>query len=395
MSSKRCYYEVLSVSRESSDGDISSAYRKLAIRFHPDSNPNDEEATQNFKEAAEAYEVLSDAQKRSAYDQYGHAAFEGGQGGGGHGGFSNAEDIFEAFGDLFGGGGGGGIFGDLFGGGGGGRRRGRGPRRGATIQIEIHIDLEEAAAGAKKTVGFKRSKTCTTCGGKGAKRESDVIVCGRCEGRGQVVQSAGILRVQTACPSCQGSGKMIAEPCDDCHGEGRMAEDVKETIAIPAGIDDGQAVPVQGAGEPSASGGPAGDLHCYVRIREHKLFQRDGHHLILRLPITYSQAALGANVQVPTLKGPDELKIPNGTPSGEVFRMRGRGMPDLRGRGTGDLLVQVFVEVPKKTTGRQEELLRELAEIENTEVSPHRKTFLESLASYFTSSEEKASGNNQ
>jgi molecular chaperone DnaJ len=392
MSSKRCYYEVLSVSRDASDGVISSSYRKLAIRYHPDSNPDSEEATLYFKEAAEAYEVLGDGQKRAAYDQYGHAAFEGGQQGGGQG-FSNAEDIFEAFGDLFGGGGGGGIFGDLFGGG-GGRRRGRGPRRGADLKTEVTLDLEEAAAGVKKTLEFIRSKQCTTCDGKGARRDSDVIICGRCEGRGQVVQSAGILRVQTVCPSCHGSGKMIAEPCGDCAGNGRVADEVELEVAIPAGVDNGTRVRITGEGEPSPGGGPSGDMYCFIHVREHSLFQRDGNQLVLRLPITYSQATLGADVEVPTLQGRDHINVPKGTQSGEVFRLRGRGMPDPHGRHTGDLLVQVFVEVPKKTTSRQEELLRELAEIENTEVSPHRKSFLESLAGYFTS-EDTASGNDE
>lgn len=378
MAGKRDYYDVLGVSRSASEGEIAAAYRKLAVRFHPDSNRDDEDATEKFKEAAEAYEVLHDSDKRAIYDQYGHAGLESG-GAAPH--FTDVSDIFEAFGDLFG-------LGDLFGGGFGGGRRRRRQRRGADVRCDVTLDLEEAAKGVGKTVAFHRSKACDTCGTSGAKPGSSPEVCRRCGGHGQVVQSAGILRVQTSCPGCHGTGQVISDPCPDCRGRGYAREKVELEVAIPAGIDDGMAVRLRGQGEPSPDGGPRGDCHCVVQVRPHRLFQREGDHLILRLPITFSQAALGAKVDVPTLTGPTELEIRHGTESGEVFRLRGRGMPNPHGRANGDLLVQTYIEVPKKLTARQEQLLRELAELEDANVSPHRKSFLEKLAGYFTGEEQ-------
>jgi len=255
MATKRDYYEILSVSRTASEKEISVAYRQLAIKYHPDSNRDDPDAVERFKEAAEAYEVLSDAEKRARYDQYGHASVEGS-----HPGFHNAEDIFSAFGDL------GGIFGDIFGG--GGRRQGR-QRRGSDIRVDVQLDLEEAARGVTKSVEFARSKKCNTCGGNGSKPGSAPQQCTRCGGRGQVVQSAGILRVQTTCPSCQGAGSLITDPCSDCRGRGFVAEKHKMDVAIPAGVDDGMRVRLTGQGEPSAGGGPPGDVYCFIHIREH------------------------------------------------------------------------------------------------------------------------------
>jgi len=377
MAGKRDYYEVLGVSRDASEAEIATAYRKLAVRYHPDSNRDDEDATEKFKEAAEAYEVLHDHDKRAIYDQYGHAGLESG-GAAPH--FTDVSDIFEAFGDLFG-------LGGLFGGGfGGGRRRRQ--RRGADVQCGVTLELEEAARGASKTVTFNRSKACGTCGASGAKPGSSPEACRRCGGRGQVVQSAGILRVQTTCPGCQGTGQVISDPCPDCRGRGYAREKVELEVAIPAGIDDGMAVRLRGQGEPSPDGGPSGDCHCVVRVRPHRIFQREGDHLILRLPITFSQAALGAKIDVPTLTGPTELDVRRGTETGEVFRLRGQGMPNPHGGANGDLLVQTYIEVPKKLTARQEQLLRELAELEDANVSPHRKSFLEKLAGYFTGEEE-------
>lgn len=373
MASKRDYYDVLGVSRSASEGEIATAYRKLAVRYHPDSNPDDEDATEKFKEAAEAYEVLHDADKRAIYDQYGHAGLESG---GAAPQFTDVSDIFEAFGDLFG-------FGNVFG---GGRRRRQ--RRGADVRGDVMLDLEEAAQGVSKTVTFKRSKACETCGTSGARPGSSPEPCRRCGGRGQVVQSAGILRVQTTCPSCQGAGQVISDPCPDCRGRGYAREKVELEVAIPAGIDDGMAVRLRGQGEPSPDGGPPGDCHCVVKVRAHRIFQREGDHLILRLPITFSQAALGAKIEVPTLTGPTELDVRRGTESGEVFRLRGRGMPNPHGGVNGDLLVQTYIEVPRKLTARQEQILRELAELEDANVSPHRKSFLEKLAGYFTGEEE-------
>jgi molecular chaperone DnaJ len=371
MASKRDYYEVLGVKRDASEREIASAYRKLAVKYHPDSNPGDAEAVEKFKEAAEAYEVLSDREKRARYDQFGHAASEqfGHQ-------FHDVEDIFEAFGD---------IFSEMF----GGQRRGGGRRvrRGADIRVDVTLDLEEAYRGVTKSVEFPRSKACGTCKGTGAKPGSQRTLCRNCGGRGQIVQSAGILRVQTSCPLCQGAGSIITDPCTDCRGRGYVQEKAKLDVTIPAGIDNGMRVRLAGYGEPSPDGGPAGDCYCFVSVKKHKLFEREGTHLILRMPISYSQAALGASIEVPTLNGKHELKIPPGTQSGEVFRVRGRGLADPRGGSAGDLHVQTFIEVPKKLTASQESLLRELADLERTEVSPHRKSFLERIREYFQPTE--------
>lgn len=374
MAAKRDYYEVLGVSRTASNGEISAAYRKLAIKYHPDTNRGDDEATKKFKEAAEAYEVLNDAQKRQVYDRYGHAGLEHGGAGAG---FSDVGDIFDAFGD---------IFGDIFGGGGGRRRRRQ--RRGADVRCDVTLDLEEALTGVKKTLEFYRNTKCETCGGSGSRPGSSPERCRTCGGRGQVVNQAGILRVQTTCPSCRGTGSMISDPCHDCRGAGVSKKKVTLDVQIPFGVDDGMQVRLPGEGEPSPDGGPPGDAYCFVKVRPHHLFQRDGDHLILKLPITYTQAALGATIEVPTLEGRDELKVPAGTQSGDVFRIRNRGMPDPHTGAMGDLLIQTYIETPKKLTNRQEELLRELAELEHTNVTPHRKTFLEKFAGWFTSEEE-------
>jgi molecular chaperone DnaJ len=371
MASKRDYYEILGVKREASDREIAAAYRKLAVKYHPDSNPGDADAVVRFKECAEAYEILSDGQKRARYDQFGHAGTDqfAHQ-------FHDVEDIFEAFGD---------IFSEMFG---AQRRGGRRVRRGADIRVNVTLDLEEAARGATKQVEFPRSKPCGTCKGSGSKPGSQRSTCRRCNGHGQIVQSAGILRVQTTCPSCRGAGSTITDPCPECRGRGYEQERAKLEVNIPAGIDDGMRVRLAGYGEPSPDGGPAGDCYCFVSVRKHKLFEREGTHLILRMPITYSQAALGAKIEVPTLNGRLELTIPPGSQSGEVFRLRGRGVPDPRGGAAGDLHVQTYIEVPKKLTPRQEELLREMAEVEHTEVSPHRKSFLERLREYFAPNED-------
>ena len=372
MADKRCYYEVLSVERSASKQEIDRAYRKLAIKYHPDSNQGDETAVESFKEATEAYEVLSDPDKRQRYDQFGHAGV-----GGSTAQYQDVEDIFEAFGDLFGGG----MFGDLFGGRGGGRRRR--VRRGADIRCDVTLSLEEAARGTQKNVSFRRRVRCETCEGSGAAPGSQPETCETCGGRGQVIQSAGILRVQTACPRCKGTGSQISQPCDDCRGSGLQNEKAELSVEIPAGVDDGMRVRLEGEGEASPDGGPPGDCYCFITVRPHELFKRDGHHLILQLPISYSQAALGAEIEVPTLSGPETLRIDAGTQNGEVFTIRGQGVVDPRGGRAGDLLVQVFIEVPKKLSAAQEKLLRELADVEHESVLPHRKSFLEKLRAFF------------
>lgn len=374
MATKTCYYEILGIERTATDAEISSAYRKMALKYHPDRHPGDEEAVEKFKLAAEAYEVLSDKEKRSIYDQYGHAGIERGAGGGSpH--FHDVSDIFEAFGDIFGGG----MFGDIFGGG----RRGRRVRRGADIQTEVVLDLHEAAQGATKTVRFERHAKCETCGGTGAKPGTTPETCSYCGGQGRVVQSTGIFSVQQTCPQCRGAGTIVRDKCTDCRGHGVIAQPVARDVKVPAGVDTGTRLRLAGEGEPSFNGGPDGDCYVYISVKEHPLFHREGERLIVRIPIGYAQAALGADIEVPTLDGPHTLSIPAGTQHGDVLTVRGQGMPIPRRGGRGDLLVQVLIEVPRNLNKEHKRVLRELAEIENEHVSAGRKSFFDKLKDYF------------
>lgn len=379
MAGKAEYYAVLGVARSASADEIASAYRRLAIKYHPDKNPGDQEAITRFKQAAEAFEVLSDAEKRARYDRFGHAGLER-MGGGAH--FSDVEDIFSAFGD---------IFGDIFG---GPRRGGRRASRGEDVRCEVTLELLEAARGVKKSVRFRRHEKCSDCGGSGTKGGSEKTTCAYCGGIGQVVQQSGIFRMQTTCPSCRGAGKIIKDPCSLCKGSGFMPKRVTTEVQIPPGVDTGMQVRIPGQGEPSPNGGPAGDCFCHIRVKEHPLFERDGQNLICRVPISYAQAALGATIKVPTLSGTDDQKIPSGTQSGQVFRLRGRGIPDPRSRDVGDLLVQVNIEVPTRLSAREEELLRELAEQERANVTPHRKSFFEKLKDYFVLEDDAGTAEN-
>lgn len=377
MAGKRDYYEILSVERTATDKEIKESYRRLAIKYHPDKNPGDQEAVVRFKEVAEAFEVLSDSDKRARYDRYGHAGVGGAQ-------FHDASDVFQAFGDLFGDS----LFGELFGGGRGGR--GRRVSKGADIRCETEITLLEAARGTTRTVQFQRHEKCGECQGTGAKKGTKPETCRYCGGHGQVVQSSGIFRVQTTCPACQGQGSVVKEHCTSCRGRGHVARRVQREVEIPAGVDSQTKLRISGEGEPSPNGGPAGDVYCFIHVQEHELFVRDGQNLVCQVPITYTQAALGATIEVPTLDGRETLEIPAGTQPEDVFTLRGRGMPDPRRRGKGDLLVQVNLEVPKRLDAREEQLLRELADLENANVSPHRKSFFEKLRDYFIPDEEPA-----
>ena len=373
MAAQRDYYEVLGIERTASNGEIATAYRKLAVKYHPDKNPGDQDAIERFKEAAEAFEVLNDADKRGRYDRYGHAGLNG-QFGAHH--FTDVEDIFSAFGDLFG---------DLF----GGRQRNQ-RRKGRDVRCDVTLSLKEAANGVTKTVEFQRHEHCTKCKGTGAAEGSRREVCSYCRGQGRVIQSAGIVRIQTTCPQCHGQGSMIKHPCTSCRGSGQVLKKVTTEVQIPAGVDDEMRVRITGEGEPSPSGGPPGDCYCFISVLPHPLFERDGQHLVCRIPITYAQAALGTTLEVPTLEGRGEVEIPAGTQSGAVFKMGGKGMPDPRRRGLGDLLVQVFIEVPKKLSKEERTLLRELAELEHKHVAPERKSFFAKLKEYFLVDEEEA-----
>ncbi len=375
---KRDYYEVLGVEKSASADEVKKAYRKLAMKHHPDRNPGDKSAEEKFKEAAEAYEVLRDPEKRRRYDQFGHAGM-----GGQEVHFRNVEDIFSAFGDIFGGGGGGGfgsIFEGIFGGGG---RGGYGPQPGASLRCELAIDFMEAARGSKRTIDLRRNKLCSECGGTGARRGTQPTTCSYCAGRGQVVSRQGFFSMQSACPRCGGSGREVRDPCGRCGGSAREAETAKIEIRIPAGIEDATRMRLAGEGEPGDPGAPPGDLYCTVRVRPHEFFTRHHDDVLMEMPVSYSQAVLGASIEVPTIDGKSRLKVPKGTPSGQVFRLRGQGLPNVGGYGRGDQLVRVTVEVPKRPGKREQELIRQLAEEEKKPVEPTKGNIFEKLRDLF------------
>ncbi len=376
MATMRCYYEVLSVTKTASDDEIKKAYRKLAAKHHPDRNPGDEAAIASFKEAAEAFDVLSNPEKRARYDRFGHAGVQGAAGGGGAG-FGDVGDIFEAFGDMFG---------DMFGGGG---RRGGGPRgrRGSSLQTSLTIELLDAAVGCTREMEINKNVSCVTCNGTGAKPGTRPTKCDYCNGKGQVVQSQGFFRVQTTCPACRGQGDVVRDKCVDCRGTRVVARSSKLEVKVPAGIDNGMQLCLRGEGEAGEGGGPPGDLYVDIRVKPHPLFQRDGKHLTCEVPLTYAQAALGTEIDIPILTGKHHLTVPAGTQPGEVLRLKGQGMPDVQGGTRGELRVQFHVEVPKKLSKKQEELLRQLAELDDKQVSAHRKSFFESVKEFFTASE--------
>ncbi|MCF6157931.1 MAG: molecular chaperone DnaJ [wastewater metagenome] len=368
------YYQVLGVDRNAPAEEIKKAYRGMALKYHPDRNPNNKEAEQIFKRAAEAYDVLSDPEKRRRYDLYGAEGLKGTE----TRGYNTFEDIFEAFGDIFGGGS---IFEDFFG---GGRGRGRAQRRGASLKCDIDVDFRDIATGVEKKIELTRKEVCEVCRGTGAREGTSPVMCPHCRGRGEVQQSQGFFTLRTTCPKCRGDGKIIESPCIRCGGSGRYPKKSVISIQIPAGVEDGTRLRLTGQGEPGDNGAPSGDLYCDIHVKPHPIFKRQGDDVLCEVPITFAQAALGCTVDVPTLTGTIiQVKIPRGTQNNETIPIRGEGFPNLYGYGKGNLLIQVVVEVPTKMTARQEELLREFAELEKKNVSPQQKKFFEKMKNFF------------
>ncbi|MDN0081493.1 molecular chaperone DnaJ [Crenobacter sp. SG2305] len=376
--SKRDYYDVLGVNRDASDDDIKKAYRKLAMKYHPDRNPDSKEAEDKFKEVKEAYEILSESDKRAAYDQFGHAGVDPnmGAGGGFRGGAGGFGDFADAFGD---------IFGDIFGGraGGGGRSN---VYRGADLRYNMEITLEEAAKGCERQIRIPTHENCDVCHGTGAKPGTSPKTCSTCGGHGQVRVSQGFFSVQQTCPTCHGSGKQITDPCTKCHGAGQLKTHKTLNVKIPAGVDEGDRIRLAGEGEPGTNGGPSGDLYVVTHIKQHAVFQRDGMDLHCEMPITFATAALGGEIEIPTLDGMAKMKIPAETQSGKVFRLRGKGVKAVRGNDYGDLMCHVVVETPVKLTERQKELLREFEQIgegDKATHNPRAKSFMDKLREFF------------
>ena len=374
---KKDYYEVLGVNRDAGDDEIKKSFKKLAMKYHPDRNPDNPKAEESFKEAKEAYEVLSDEQKRAAYDQYGHAGVDPSMGaGGGFGGF-NSGNFSDAFGD---------IFGDIFGGGGRGGQRSN-VYRGADLRYNLEISLEEAAKGTETKIRIPVQETCETCHGSGARPGTSPVTCTTCNGHGQVRMQQGFFSVQQTCPKCHGTGKMVKEPCPTCHGGGRVKQNKTLNVKIPAGVDEGDRIRLSGEGEAGVNGGPTGDLYVVVHLKEHSIFQRDGANLHCEMPISFSTAALGGEIEVPTLDGAAKMKIPAETQTGGVFRLRGKGIRPLRASEHGDLMVHVVVETPVRLTERQKELLREFESSTQADAgkhSPKNKSWVDKARDFFS-----------
>lgn len=359
--SKRDYYEVLGVARDATEADLKKAYRRVAMKHHPDRNPDNKESEELFKEANEAFEVLSDPEKKARYDQFGHAGVN--QQGGGGGGAGDFGDIFSD------------IFGDIFGGAGGGRAGGgrAGVRKGADLRYNLELDLEDAVKGTTVKIRIPTAVVCNTCDGSGAKKGTSPVDCTTCNGVGQVRMQQGFFSVQQTCPRCHGSGKQIKDPCNTCHGRGQVEEQKTLSVKVPAGVDEGDRIRLTGEGQAGTNGGPPGDLYVQVHMREHKLFVRDGRDLHCEIPISFVDAALGGELEVPTLDGRVKLKIPAETQTGKLFRLRGKGVTSVRGGGAGDLLCRVVVETPVQLTRRQKELLQEFQTIGESEGSQSPK----------------------
>jgi len=369
---KRDYYEVLGVDRTADNEEIKKAYRKMALKFHPDRNPNDKGSEEKFKELGEAYEALSDPQSRAAYDQYGHAAFDS-RARARSSGFHDPSDIFR---EVFGGSS---IFEDIFGGG----QRG-GAQRGEDLRYDMELTFLEAAQGCEKEINVTKPSLCESCNGSGAGKGATAKVCSVCGGRGQVISSRGIFSIAQSCPRCQGAGRVIDKPCPTCGGAGRRDKAVKIKIKVPAGVEGGSRLRSSGNGEAGAHGAPPGDLFVVIHVKKHEIFSRDGDDLVCEIPISFVQAALGATIEVPTLTAPAEIKVPPGTQAGMVFRLKGKGVRNVQGYGLGDLLVRVKIEIPERLNAAQRGKLEEFAKLCDESVHPMSKSFLEKARSLFS-----------
>ncbi|MFP5459138.1 MAG: molecular chaperone DnaJ [Bacteriovoracia bacterium] len=378
MADKRDYYEILGVSKTSSKEEIKKAYRKLAMQYHPDRNPDNKEAEAKFKEASEAAEVLLDDQKKARYDQFGHAGMGQGAGPGGFGGGFSGD--FGDLGDIFGD-----IFGEMMG---GGRRRGGGGRRsraqmGEDLQAEMEITFEEAAFGVEKEIFVHKAATCGDCSGTGAKKGSTPTTCDMCHGHGEVRRQQGFFTISQGCPKCQGSGQMIKDPCGTCNGQGRVRKKETLSVKVPAGIDEGQRLKLSGQGDGGVHGGPSGDLYVLIRIKEHEFFSRDTFDVICEVPVSFSQAALGAEIEVPTLGGRVSMKVPAGTQSGKKMRLKNKGIAKLGGYGLGDQIISIHVETPTKLSAEQRELFERLAALDSNQSNPMTKGFFDRVKDLF------------
>ncbi|MFO7685235.1 MAG: molecular chaperone DnaJ [Desulfobacterales bacterium] len=363
MSTKRDYYDVLGVGRQASDAELKSAYRKLALQFHPDRNPGDRAAEEKFKEAAEAYEVLRDPQKRQLYDQYGHAGLENS----GFTGFGGFEDIFSSFGS---------IFEDLFGMGGGRRNARNRSQRGNDLRYDLGLSFMEAAFGVEKAIEVEKREACAVCGGTGCEPGTSPETCSQCQGTGQVTRSQGFFTVRTTCPRCRGAGRTIAHACQHCRGNGQVMASRRVSVKIPAGVDTGSRLRLSGEGEAGFNGGPPGDLYVVIHVEAHDFFKRDGMDVICQVPVSMIQAALGSEISVPTLNGEKNLQIPKGTQFGDVFRFRGEGIPSLRNGNRGDQIIQVLVRTPTGLNRKQENLLKQFVELEAGKLGSKLKNIL-------------------
>ncbi|MEN8842016.1 MAG: molecular chaperone DnaJ [Octadecabacter sp.] len=376
---KRDYYDVLGVSKGASADEIKKGYRQKAKELHPDRNTDNPEAESQFKEAGEAYECLKDADKKAAYDRYGHAAFEGGMGGGGRpGGMGGQGDFGSAFSD---------IFDDLFGNMGGGRAGGGQSRasRGNDLRYNLRVTLEEAFAGLQKTITVPTASSCGSCSGTGAEGGSEPQTCPTCSGMGKVRAQQGFFTVERTCPTCNGMGQTIKNPCHECHGQGRVEKEKSLSVNIPAGVETGTRIRLAGEGEAGMRGGPTGDLYIFIEVRDHELFEREANHLFCRVPVSMAKAALGGDIEVPTIDGGrSRVKIPAGSQSGRQMRLRAKGMPALRGGGPGDMFIEMAVETPVNLTSKQKELLREFEELASDN-NPQSSTFFKSVKSFWES----------